>query len=41
VLVPDPRRIVARLRGLHREIWQGIDPNEYVQNERNSWHLAD
>jgi bifunctional DNA-binding transcriptional regulator/antitoxin component of YhaV-PrlF toxin-antitoxin module len=28
VLGPDPRRIVDRLRGLHREIWQGIDPNE-------------
>jgi AbrB family looped-hinge helix DNA binding protein len=37
VLVPDPQRIVDRLRGLHREIWHGIDANEYVQRERDAW----
>lgn len=38
VLVPEPRDYAAILRGLHREIWQGIDPQEYVRREREAWH---
>ena len=37
VLVPDPTRAVARLRGLHRDIWKGVDADEYVKRERESW----
>jgi hypothetical protein len=37
VLVPDPTRIVDRLRGLHRDIWQDVDPDEYVRRERDAW----
>jgi AbrB family looped-hinge helix DNA binding protein len=37
VLMPDPQDVVARLQGLHRDIWEGIDPNEYVRRERESW----
>lgn len=33
----DPRDVVERLRGLHREIWQGVDPVEYVRREREAW----
>jgi hypothetical protein len=25
------------LRGLGKEIWQGIDTTEYIRNERASW----
>lgn len=39
VLVPEPRDYVARLRGLHSEIWEGIDPQEYVNRERAAWQM--
>jgi antitoxin component of MazEF toxin-antitoxin module len=25
------------LRGFHAEIWEGVDPDEYVRQERDSW----
>lgn len=31
VLVPEPGDYCQRLRGLHRDIWQGIEPQEYVR----------
>jgi AbrB family looped-hinge helix DNA binding protein len=44
VLMPEPRAYSQHLRGLHREIWEGIEPQEYVQREREDWateHLRD
>jgi AbrB family looped-hinge helix DNA binding protein len=26
-----------RLRGLHREVWEGVEPQEYVRQEREAW----
>jgi AbrB family looped-hinge helix DNA binding protein len=37
VLVPEPHSYADRLLGLHREIWEGIDAQEYVNRERDSW----
>ena len=37
VLLPEPRNYAERLRGLHREIWEGIEPQEYVRREREAW----
>jgi len=40
VLVPKPRspeEWVKRLAGLHKEVWDGIDPREYVRAEREAW----
>ncbi len=31
------RRNITELRGLGKEIWDGIDPDEYVAKERDSW----
>ena len=28
---------IMELKGLGKEIWQGIDPDEYVAKERDSW----
>lgn len=34
----EPRRhSILELRGLGKEIWQGIDAQEYVRQERASW----
>lgn len=32
------RHSILELRGLGKEIWQGIDAQEYVDRERDSWH---
>jgi AbrB family looped-hinge helix DNA binding protein len=26
-----------QLRGLHAEIWEGVDPDEYIRKERDAW----
>ncbi len=33
----QPRHSLLELEGLGKEIWQGIDPQQYVDEERNSW----
>lgn len=32
------RRSILELQGLGKEIWQGIDAQEYVDRERTSWN---
>jgi hypothetical protein len=34
---PKPKRSLLELRGLGKEIWEGIDAQEYVNQERSSW----
>ncbi|BAZ48392.1 hypothetical protein NIES4103_10000 [Nostoc sp. NIES-4103] len=33
-----PKRSIMELRGLGKEIWNGIDAQEYVNEERDSWN---
>jgi hypothetical protein len=33
----SPSDPILQLSGLGKEIWQGIDPDEYVRRERESW----
>lgn len=37
VLTPEPRNYARSLRGLHREVWDGIDTDEYLRRERDAW----
>jgi hypothetical protein len=37
-LTPKPRRSIMELRGLGKEIWKGIDAQEYVDRERGKWN---
>lgn len=37
ILMTDPRDYSKHLRGLHREIWEGVEPQKYVQREREAW----
>ena len=32
-----PSRSITELQGLGREIWHGMDAQEYVRRERNAW----
>jgi len=34
---PVRKRSLLELRGLGKEIWEGVDPVEYVKQERDSW----
>ena len=34
---PRQQRRLSELRGLGKEIWQGIDAQEYVNRLRNEW----
>lgn len=32
-----PRSYARHLRGLHKEVWEGLDATEYVRKERERW----
>ena len=34
----EPQHSIMELRGLGKEIWEGIDAQEYVNRERASWN---
>jgi hypothetical protein len=35
---PAPPHSILELCGLGKEIWDGVDAQEYVRNERSSWN---
>lgn len=37
ILLPQPQNYTARLAGLHREVWEGVDTTAYLQEERDAW----
>ncbi|NPV79244.1 MAG: AbrB/MazE/SpoVT family DNA-binding domain-containing protein [Firmicutes bacterium] len=36
-MMKKPKDFAAALRNLHKDIWEGIDPIQYVREERASW----
>jgi hypothetical protein len=34
----DPKPSILDLEGLGKDIWQGIDVQEYIDHERQSWN---
>ena len=34
----QPRRSLLELQGLGKEVWQGVDVDEYLRQERSSWN---
>ncbi|NEQ65977.1 MAG: hypothetical protein F6K21_10835 [Symploca sp. SIO2D2] len=34
----QPQRSILELKGLGKEVWQGIDAQAYVDQERESWN---
>ncbi len=36
-LVEPPPRSLAELRGLGKEVWEGVDPAAHVAAERRTW----
>ncbi len=37
MITREPDNWVEYLRGLHKEVWDGIDAQEYVNRERDAW----
>jgi hypothetical protein len=37
-VLPKPKRSIMELEGLGKEIWQGVDAQDYVDRERASWN---
>ena len=37
LLRPKPKSYTRFLRGLHKEVWQDVDVEQYVKQERKSW----
>ena len=35
-----PRHSILELRGLGKEVWQGIDPKKYIEELRNEWDAS-
>lgn len=33
----QPRRSLLELQGLGKSVWQGVDVDEYLRQERSSW----
>ena len=34
---PEPLHSILEFEGLGKEVWQGIDVEKYIEEERNSW----
>jgi hypothetical protein len=37
-MIVIPKRSIMELEGLGKGIWQGVDAQEYVDRERDSWN---
>jgi bifunctional DNA-binding transcriptional regulator/antitoxin component of YhaV-PrlF toxin-antitoxin module len=37
VMTPEPIDYARHLRGLHRDVWDGVDADEYIRRERDAW----
>jgi hypothetical protein len=37
VLIPLPDSYTEALAGLHQEIWQDVDDQKYIDEERDAW----
>ncbi len=41
VLVPQPESYTDALTGLHRDVWAGVDSDDYLDEERQAWTDSD
>jgi hypothetical protein len=37
VLVPEPENYTQGMAGLHKEIWDSVDAQRYIDEERDAW----
>jgi AbrB family looped-hinge helix DNA binding protein len=41
ILLPKPPSFSDALTGLHKEIWEGTDVDQYIEDERSTWNKSD
>ncbi|OQX61060.1 MAG: AbrB family transcriptional regulator [Anaerolineaceae bacterium 4572_5.1] len=39
VLIPQPSNYTTHMTGLHKAIWEKIDTDDYLANERDAWQV--
>ena len=37
IMKPKPKSYTQYMRGLHKEVWEGVEAAEYVKEERKAW----
>ncbi len=37
VLMPEPENYTEAMSGLHKEVWEGVEAQEYIDEERDAW----
>ncbi len=37
VMRPKPKNFTKYALGLHKEVWKGVEPERYLEEERESW----
>jgi len=40
ILLLKPENYTTQLMGMHKEIWERIEPNEYLETERQAWEKS-
>jgi AbrB family looped-hinge helix DNA binding protein len=41
ILIPQPENYTEYMEGLHREVWEDIDTDAYLREERDAWDQSD
>jgi AbrB family looped-hinge helix DNA binding protein len=41
ILIPKPDDYAGHLAGLHKEVWEGVDVQGYIHEERSTWDSPD
>jgi AbrB family looped-hinge helix DNA binding protein len=41
ILIPQPQDYTQKLSGLHKEVWEKVDAQEYIDQERDAWQPSE
>jgi antitoxin component of MazEF toxin-antitoxin module len=41
IIAPSSTSYADYMLGLHSEIWEGVDTDEYIRQERDAWEATD
>lgn len=41
ILIPQPQDYAKHMAGLHKEIWENVDTDTYLEEERQAWKSSE
>jgi AbrB family looped-hinge helix DNA binding protein len=41
ILIPQPQDYAKHMAGLHKEIWEDVDTDTYLEEERQAWKSSE